>query len=592
MNRRAENRLLNKNRKRNNELMLLSGNNLNDARKLSEGIDEDGPPPTKSAKELSKDLLSKVKDARNEKLEPQLILTLAKLNGRLPHTDDFGNLIQYSLIGNCVKRPIWMHIKNLRGFLQVVLLRVNCFERHIVHDADQPSFIDSFFERTWIRMDPSIDNRELFWKRITTVPQSRKLLLKKKISEYGDPLEALRGNDIKLDLLMTLEQMADHGYPLGEEYDEETGIDIRPTKQKYRKVNKSSPIFVLDCEMCMTSNKRSELTRISIVNEEGEILLDTYVKPTNEITDYVTQYSGITKEMLKDVKVRLLDVQRAVSSILPADGILCGHSLEFDLKALQLSHPYCIDLALLFNFSGNARSRTSLRTLTSIFLGENIQDAKTGHCSVEDALATLKLLKLKMEKGFAFGNVLYDWVFKDFATANGMDEFGKRLKKLAETPEKKPILHASKMGCIENFAFTPEETMDGIDENDLFDFTKVVSIEKGHPKTAKLNESIEPSKKNVLIAIDNPDDFVEESEKCKVLNSGLGEVDFFQKQLAPLLMQYSVSLVEANCDKQEITNKDIDVLVKSMVDGTCLNGLFMLLMSTKKKSILYLKLKK
>lgn len=47
---------------------------------------------------------------------------------------------------------------------------------------------------------------------------------------------------------------------------EDPRIKIIPTKQKYRKVTEKSPIFTLDCEMCMTKYGDAELTRISMVS--------------------------------------------------------------------------------------------------------------------------------------------------------------------------------------------------------------------------------------------------------------------------------------------------------------------------------------
>lgn len=75
------------------------------------------------------------------------------------------------------------------------------------------------------------------------------------------------------------------------------------------------------------------------MNEKGELLLDTLVKPHNPIRDYLTEHSGITKELLEGVNVRLADVQKAIRAILPDDSILCGHSIENDLRAMQMSHP-------------------------------------------------------------------------------------------------------------------------------------------------------------------------------------------------------------------------------------------------------------
>ncbi|KAI1717660.1 exonuclease domain-containing protein [Ditylenchus destructor] len=617
---RKQERVENRIRKRAAELMLLNGQTLEEEEEIkAKRIKEDESISELHGKieekqQALKELSAELTKSRMEKAGgPQMFLTLAKLNGRLLRSVDFAGLIHYFLIGSFVQRPKWINFKNLRGFLQVVLLRVNCRDNHLESEQGQTSFIDSYFERHWIKLDVSTLIRDEFWKGIANVKQSKLLLLKKKITENGDPLEALRGKDIKQELLLSLEQMVDHRYPLGDEFDENgTQIHVQPTKTWYRKVSKDSPIFVLDCEMCITTAKRSELTRISIVNEEGEVLLDTYVMPKNEITDYVTKFSGITKEKLKGVKVTLQDVQRAISSILPPDGILCGHSLEFDLRALGLSHPFCIDLALLYNFSGNARSRSSLRTLSSIFLREDIQNSKAGHCSVEDALATLKLLRLKMNNGIAFGNVIYGFKLKEYTAANGMDDFGRRpsidslsttdkesgIKTEDETIEEQesettqPKIYESKLGCIENFQFE-DEPCPHDKTTEIFDFESALKLEKGCEQTIKLSKSIASCKdKNVLLAIDNPEDFVEQNESCKLMNTGLCGPSYFQDQVAPQLIEHSVSLVEANLDKKTSTTEEINSLVKAMIDGTCVNGLFLLVMAAKTKSILYTRMKK
>lgn len=62
-----------------------------------------------------------------------MILTLRNLNGRALRACDLASLIQYALLGSCSYRPNWIKFKDLNGgLLQVVLLRVNCLDEHLV----------------------------------------------------------------------------------------------------------------------------------------------------------------------------------------------------------------------------------------------------------------------------------------------------------------------------------------------------------------------------------------------------------------------------------------------------------------------------
>jgi len=207
---------------------------------------------------------------------------------------------------------------------------------------------------------------------------------------------------LKLRLVLSEEQLLQEGYP------------IRPigqyqgfvyTKDKYAQVHENSPLLAIDCEMCMTS-AGNELTYVCVVDENLDVLYKSYVKPHNTITNYLTEFSGISRWDLEGVTTRIEDVQDALRHIIPDDCILVGHSLNSDLRAIKMIHPYVIDTTVIYNLKGQ-RTKAKLKHLSSIFLNKEIQtgNIEVGHCPEEDAIASLELAMLKLEKGYAFGDI-------------------------------------------------------------------------------------------------------------------------------------------------------------------------------------------
>ena len=60
-------------------------------------------------------------------------------------------------------------------------------------------------------------------------------------------------------------------------------------------------MVTLDCEMVQTgaTNNDLSLARATILDMDGNVLFDELSKPSLPIVDYLTQFSGITEEMLE-----------------------------------------------------------------------------------------------------------------------------------------------------------------------------------------------------------------------------------------------------------------------------------------------------
>lgn len=162
-----------------------------------------------------------------------------------------------------------------------------------------------------------------------------------------------------------------------------------------------SQYVALDCEMVGigTNGKKSALARVSIVDWDLNVLLDSFVKVPIRVTDFRTHVSGVEPKHIKDKNAMgVEDCRNKVAEILK-DKILVGHALTNDFKALMLNHPKASirDTAKYRPFQryGNGKWRPrKLRDLVSENL-KGTEGFQVGeHNSVEDARRTMELFQV------------------------------------------------------------------------------------------------------------------------------------------------------------------------------------------------------
>ena len=212
------------------------------------------------------------------------------------------------------------------------------------------------------------------------------------------------------EMILTDQELYENGYPFKKE-----GVDVskfgyynaynKPLTEEDLKAYAELPdkeegverekIIAIDAEMIDTS-VGNELARLSAVNLKGETILDQLFKPLGEVTDYKTQFSGITEETLKDIDIPSTDGIKILSTIADKNTIIVGHSLENDLRALKLIHYRCIDTAVLYI---ERRRKTSLALLYQKHIGKPFRtQTSEGHDSAEDARATIELAQNAIKK--------------------------------------------------------------------------------------------------------------------------------------------------------------------------------------------------
>jgi len=199
------------------------------------------------------------------------------------------------------------------------------------------------------------------------------------------------------------------------QYNEKQRRNINPKKKNQKAQNKyeqvvsveeQSKYIALDCEMVGIGNKgkQSSVARVTVVDWNGRIVWDDFVRQEQEVTDYRTFVSGVTKLDVEDAKLTLQDCRKRIKNLI-AGKILVGHALKNDLRALGLTHPWeaTRDTAkyepfMRTRFDDNILWPRKLKDLASETLGREIQRKGEPHSAYEDAAAAMDLYRLVRRK--------------------------------------------------------------------------------------------------------------------------------------------------------------------------------------------------
>lgn len=158
-------------------------------------------------------------------------------------------------------------------------------------------------------------------------------------------------------------------------------------------------VFAIDCEMGVSHAHTPVLLHVSMVDDRGNVLLDTHVKPTVDLADVKTRIHGIALCDVLDSPGHA-EVAGEVEHILRASSpcVLVGHNIQEDLNVLGVARMpglvFVRDTATFpfYQKQGAKDSVFNQRKLSHLVAeigGVTIQ--KDRHNAVEDAAAAMVL---------------------------------------------------------------------------------------------------------------------------------------------------------------------------------------------------------
>jgi RNA exonuclease 4 len=126
------------------------------------------------------------------------------------------------------------------------------------------------------------------------------------------------------------------------------------------------------------------------VDEHGNVLLDLKVKPRQQVLDYRTHMTGLTKESLVNA-VEFDTARSRLLELLQPQTLLVGYRLATEIESLKLWHGTVVDVSLLFGVETRKQHQFHpLRYLAENVLGAHVEE-HSPHDALEDAQLVLRL---------------------------------------------------------------------------------------------------------------------------------------------------------------------------------------------------------
>ena len=127
------------------------------------------------------------------------------------------------------------------------------------------------------------------------------------------------------------------------------------------------------------SDCTSVVCKVSVVDENGGLILDTLVNPEAVITRSMVRLHGVRMSWLSDAPT-VTQVRQHLQEVC-GKSVFIGHSVKHDLNALSLVNVHCIDTYFYEDMTQDdsmlwaSRNPKKLKDLASLFLNAQIQES-------------------------------------------------------------------------------------------------------------------------------------------------------------------------------------------------------------------------